>query len=189
MTIYNFYSPAGGQGCTIAAAVFAATNDRTTLLYDRAGDARAALGLSPSIEITDVNELFDVYDGNTEPLYAPYDDIVIDWGKQKEPNFSEGVNVLVVKPCYLALRRAVGLSTVCKPDTVLLYEDNDSRAIRPVDVEAAVGCKISYIMRHDPAIARTVDAGLLSARTPRPLAELNSSIKEAINASTQPSRR
>jgi hypothetical protein len=189
MTIYNFYSTAGGQGCTVAAAVFAATNDRKTLLYDRAGDSRAALGLSASIEITDVNELFDVYDGNIQPEFGLYEDVVIDWGKQKEPNFSEGVNVLVVKPCYLALRRSVATSTVCKPDTILLYQDHDSRAIRPVDVEAAVGCKIGYIMRHDEAIARTVDAGLLSARTPRQLSELNSSIKEAINASTQPSRR
>jgi hypothetical protein len=188
MTIYNFYSPAGGQGCTVAASVFAATNDRLTLLYDRAGDARAALGLTASHENTIVNELLHVYDGHIQPMYGLYDDIVIDWGKQTEPHFATGVNVMVVKPCYLALRRGVNMGAT-KPHTVLLYQDHDGRALREVDVEAALGCPISYVMRHDPQIARCVDAGLLSARHPRQLSELNSTIKEAANARTEPSRR
>jgi hypothetical protein len=188
MTIYNFYSPAGGQGCTVAAAVFASTNDALTLLYDRAGDSRAALGLSASDENTIVNEHLHVYDGDIQPDYGLYDDVVIDWGKQTAPHFATGVNVMVVKPCYLALRRAVHLGAA-KPHTILLHEDHPGRALRAVDVEATLGCTISYVMRHDPQIARTVDAGLLSARNPRQLSELNISIKEAANARTEPSRR
>jgi len=188
MTIYNFYSPAGGQGCTVAAAVFAATNDALTLLYDRAGDSRAALGLAASHENTIVNEHLHVYDGDIQPMYGLYDDVVIDWGKQTAPHFATGVNVMVVKPCYLALKRGVSLGAT-KPHTILFHQDFDGRALRAVDVEATLGCPIGYVMRHDPVIARAVDAGLLSSRPPRQLSELNISIKEAANARTESSRR
>jgi hypothetical protein len=184
VTIYHFYSAAGGQGCTVAACVFALGNDKKTLLYDRAGDARAALGLMAAPDrVTDINEMLDIYDGDIQPDYDGYDDVVIDWGKQATTEFGPGVMVLVTKPCYLALRRAVGL---CNQPTsnagkrVVMFQDNESRALRDRDVEATLGMPVAYIMRQDPAIARVVDAGLLSARMPTQLANLNACVKDSV---------
>lgn len=76
-------------------------------------------------------------------------------------------SLLVTRPCYLALRRAVAAPT--RPSGVILVTE-PGRALREVDVEAAVGAPIVASIASDPAVARAVDAGLLASRLPRGLA-------------------
>ena len=76
-------------------------------------------------------------------------------------------SLLVTRACYLALRRAA--AAPCRPDGVVLVTE-PGRALRAADVARAVGAPVVASVSHDPAIARAVDAGLLTARLPRLLA-------------------
>lgn len=75
------------------------------------------------------------------------------------------VSLLVIRPCYLALRRAVHAP---KPTGVVLIRE-EGRALGVADVEAALGVSVVAEVAFDPAIARAVDAGLLNSRLPRSL--------------------
>ena len=76
--------------------------------------------------------------------------------------------ILVTRASYLALRAA---RRGPDPDAVVLVAE-PGRALRPQDVGASVGVAVGPVIRWDPAIARAVDAGLLSARLPRALRPL-----------------
>ena len=73
---------------------------------------------------------------------------------------------LVVRPCYLALRRATRLP-ISVDSVVEVFEDG--RALRTLDVEAVIQMAVSARVRVDPAIARAVDSGTLVSRRPRGL--------------------
>lgn len=76
-------------------------------------------------------------------------------------------SVLVTRACYLAIRRLQGLD-LAPTEVVLVREPN--RALGPDDVALAAGVPVRASIPVDPAIARAVDAGLLTARLPRKLA-------------------
>lgn len=71
--------------------------------------------------------------------------------------------VLVTRPCYLALRRATGLTP--RPDAIVLV-DEPGRQLRRRDVEHVVGAPVVATVNYDPKLARAVDAGLLACRPP-----------------------
>jgi hypothetical protein len=72
-------------------------------------------------------------------------------------------NLLVTRPCYLALRAGVRLAV--RPTGVVLI-DEPGRALRADDVEAGLGAPVVATLLIDPAVARAVDAGLLAAHLP-----------------------
>jgi hypothetical protein len=74
--------------------------------------------------------------------------------------------LLVVRNCFLALRRAVQSSL--RPDGVVLVTE-PHRALDVRDVVAVLTGVAVTEVRIDPAVARAVDAGLLAARLPRGL--------------------
>jgi hypothetical protein len=75
-------------------------------------------------------------------------------------------SLLVLRPCYLALRRAV--ASPLRPTGVVLVRE-PRRALRRADVEAVLGAPVVAQVELDPDVARVVDAGLLGARLPRTL--------------------
>ena len=75
-------------------------------------------------------------------------------------------SLLVTRACYLALRRA-SAAPVRPSGVVLLTEPG--RALGRSDVEQVVGAPVRAEIAVDPAIARAVDAGVLSAGCPRGL--------------------
>ena len=77
-------------------------------------------------------------------------------------------SLLVIRPCYLALRRASLLTT--KPHGVIVITE-PGRALGVHDVESVVGAPVLAEIPFDPAIARAVDAGLLAGRVPTLLAK------------------
>ncbi|MGB7878726.1 MAG: hypothetical protein WBL31_08175 [Ilumatobacteraceae bacterium] len=96
-------------------------------------------------------------------------DVTIDGGTGTPPApLIEHVEhaVLVTRPCYLSLRRAVRATT--RPTSVILV-DEPGRALRRHEVEHALGAPVEAVVAIDPAIARAVDAGLLATRLPRSL--------------------
>ncbi len=74
--------------------------------------------------------------------------------------------LLVTRPCYLALRRAVAAGL--EPTGVVVVHE-PGRALRAEDVAATVRAPVVAEISLDPAVARSVDAGLLAARLPRTL--------------------
>ncbi len=76
------------------------------------------------------------------------------------------VSLLVLRPCYLALRRA--LAAPIRPSAVVLV-DEPGRALTRRDIEEVMGVPVRAEIAYDPAIARAVDAGLLAGRVPRTL--------------------
>ena len=96
-------------------------------------------------------------------------EVVIDAGTGTPPPvLVDGIDraVLVTRPCYLSLRRAVRQPT--RPTGVILV-DEPGRALRRHEVEHALGAPVDAVVAVDPAIGRAVDAGLLATRLPRSL--------------------
>lgn len=83
------------------------------------------------------------------------------------------VSLLVLRPCYLALRSA--MAAPVRPSAVVLVEE-DKRSLDAVDIEEVLGVPVRAVVPWDPAIARSVDAGLLGSRLPGMLA---SALREA----------
>jgi hypothetical protein len=80
---------------------------------------------------------------------------------------SATVSLLVLRPCYLALRRA--LAAPVRPSAVIVVEE-PRRSLDPTDIEDVLGVPVRAVVPWDASIARCVDAGLLAARLPGPLA-------------------
>lgn len=80
---------------------------------------------------------------------------------------SATTSLLVTRPCYLALRRA--LACPVRPDAIVLVTE-PGRAIGRADVVDVLGRPVVAEIEVDPAIARAVDAGLLASRLPADLA-------------------
>jgi hypothetical protein len=75
-------------------------------------------------------------------------------------------SLLVVRPCFLALRRAVVAPV--RPTGVVLIEE-DGRALTASDVEDVLGVPVQASISVTAQVARAVDAGLLASRLPRSL--------------------
>lgn len=76
------------------------------------------------------------------------------------------VSLLVIRPCYLAVRRALKAPVVAS-GIVLVGDPGRSLAVE--DVQTILRVPVRAKIDHDPQIARAVDAGLLTARLPRGL--------------------
>ena len=75
-------------------------------------------------------------------------------------------SLLVIRPCYLALRRATALPS--RPTGIVLVRE-PGRALGRREVEDVTGVRVLAEVDVEPSIARAVDAGLLASRLPRGL--------------------
>jgi hypothetical protein len=93
--------------------------------------------------------------------------VIIDAGTGQPPTAAHNLvdrSLLITRACYLALRRVV--ASPIRPTGIILVNE-PGRALRDVDVEAAVGAPLLATVSLDAQIARSVDAGLMAARLPR----------------------
>lgn len=175
-------SPKHGTGVTTTAAMTALTLATTgpTVLIDLADDQYAALGLSDpqghqAVAVTEHLRLIDA--SNVSPdeqarivtdTAESGDHMVIDAGDADHPIHDllpdNTRRIWVLRPCYLALRRAMACTR--RPDSIIVVRE-PQRALNTLDIEAAVGIPVATMIDLNPAIARMVDAGLLAARVPR----------------------
>lgn len=184
-----------------AIAVHSARSGTDTLLVDLAGDQPDLLGVAqPEFGVTDWLGGNDVpLDGlaaleldvaphlrllarGTAPSITRLDvlagvcaagrrTVVVDAGVASDAYWAGGQaeEVVVLRACYLAVRRAGTLASTAR---VVVIEE-PGRALRASDVENAVGVTVWRRLVLDPAVARSVDAGLLGARLPRSLRGLD----------------
>jgi hypothetical protein len=75
-------------------------------------------------------------------------------------------SLLVVRPCFLALRRA--MHAPIRPTGVVLVVE-EGRALTVSDVEEVLGARVQATVSVTAQVARAVDAGLLASRLPRTL--------------------
>ncbi len=102
--------------------------------------------------------------------------VIVDVGLRTHPDLAvhrhllglASRSLLVTRACYLALRSARRWD---RPDAVIVI-DEVGRPLGHRDISNAVDAPIESSIRWDPAVARSVDAGLLTARLPRALRPL-----------------
>ena len=102
-------------------------------------------------------------------ILAGWPGVVVDAGTGAPPlelHEAADLSLLVTRPCYLAMSRA--RRTAVRPTGVALIHE-PGRALAAADVERAIGAPVVVEMQLDPAVARAVDSGLLTARLPRSL--------------------
>jgi MinD-like ATPase involved in chromosome partitioning or flagellar assembly len=103
-----------------------------------------------------------------DTLHSPHVDTIVDAGSGagivREAIESAARSILVVRPCYLALRAASRLDL--RIDGVVLVSES-GRALGKRDVECVLGAPVVAEVPVAPHIARLIDAGLLSSRVPR----------------------
>lgn len=92
-------------------------------------------------------------------------------------------SILVTRPCYLALRRFVTVPLPTPTGVIVIRQPG--RVLSGDDVAAAVGARIVAEIDIDPAVARSVDAGLLATRVP---ASLDAGVAAALDAIGAPGR-
>lgn len=73
-------------------------------------------------------------------------------------------SLLVLRPCYLALRRAQ--RALVRPSRLVVVSE-PGRTLDAMDVESVLGVPVLAEIAFDPALARAVDAGLLASHLPR----------------------
>jgi len=78
-------------------------------------------------------------------------------------------SVVVVRGCYLALRRAVGHPALGRAHGVVLV-DEPGRSLGARDVEDVLGAPVLAVVEARAATARAVDAGVLASRMPESVA-------------------
>jgi hypothetical protein len=94
-------------------------------------------------------------------------DVTVDIGTRIPPEqlaTRSDRSLLVTRPCYLSLRRAV--RSAVRPTGVILV-DEPGRGLGQRDVEHALGVPVEAVVSLDPSVSRAVDAGLLASRLPR----------------------
>jgi MinD-like ATPase involved in chromosome partitioning or flagellar assembly len=77
-----------------------------------------------------------------------------------------GLSLLVLRPCYLALRRA--LAAPLEASAIVLV-DEPQRSLQKADVEDVLGVRVRAVVPWRGAVATAVDAGILARRLPPPL--------------------
>jgi len=111
--------------------------------------------------------------------------IVVDCGRADGgPGFAVAAratrSLLVLRPCYIALRRA--LAAPLRPSGIVLIREPE-RSLHRRDVTDALGVPIAAFVDWDPSVHRAVDAGLLASRLPRPFERaLRTAVVEAAAA-------
>jgi hypothetical protein len=101
--------------------------------------------------------------------------VIVDAGVIDDPGDARAValgradrSLLVLRPCYLALRRAVRVGI--RPHGIVLVAE-PGRALGVEDVETVLGAPVVAVVPVDPAVSRAVDAGLLVHRCPTALTQ------------------
>jgi hypothetical protein len=183
----------GGQGATTVAAslaVTAAANGRRVVLLDTGGDASYVLNRPRHTVLDRLDRVLDPAEPSPDGIdivelpadridAAEFDDlselraagvqIVVDAGadpqvvRRFDAVRPRPCRVLVVRPCYLAVRRA--LDVPYTPDHVVLVRER-LRSLTTADVETALALPVIAV-DHDPVVARAIDAGLLVSHAHR----------------------
>lgn len=154
----NLMQSKGGQGTSVTAcavAVAAAVDGRRVRLD---GDDRVTLAAILGTHGDGPVSAGLVLGGDDG---QPFDLVIYDGAGE------EGTNLLVIRPCYLALRRALSVAADASGAVVV---DEPGRALGPEEIREVLALPVVTTIPVRADIARAVDAGILAARLPGTLA-------------------
>lgn len=182
-THYQFISRKGGVGCSTVAALAAlgVCETRRTLIVDSSPnqDVDAVLGMQAVSSDEPLVVSSGLWFANAATLpgdWSDYDIVIEDVGTNPPSDGTDRL-IMVVRNCYLSLRRSIGYS---HPHLVVAVTE-PLRALRLADIETTMGAR-TIELPFDPAISRSVDAGLLVARPGRSAAQLGRHMIEMVPA-------
>ena len=201
-------SPKGGSGTTITSAalamMLAAQHRGGGYIVDLAGELAPALGIPdpPDTQPVDVNASLKLLSFAPRGLHTPvehnwkevanqllsYDaPVVIDVGTgELNESFERIANrtFLVLRPCYLALRKASNKMShgYLRSDGIIVLEES-GRALTPTAIATVLKTPIVSTIKVDPSVSRAADAGLLSSRIP---AALNEGLRALVEVLSTP---
>lgn len=161
-TIIAVSSTKGGTGTSTVAALIALSSGVKTMILDQSQsrDMDAILNINPgsgsTVQITD---LVDLCRGD-DPEMENYDLVVIDRGTNTTP-VGDARNIFVTRKCYLSLRKTIKLKH--EYEGIIVVDEAD-RALTVKDVSNVVNLPIVGTVAYNPALSRSVDAGLLVQR-------------------------
>jgi MinD superfamily P-loop ATPase len=98
------------------------------------------------------------------------EEIVIDGGTGEPPDELDRAvdqSLLVIRPCYLAMRRLVSMRS--RPTGVIVISE-PGRNLRSIDLAHSIGAPVVAQVPFDPAVFNAVNSGLLAGRLTRSLA-------------------
>jgi hypothetical protein len=170
----TFLGARGGQGTSTiaaAAALFAAAEQPTILVSDDPAAAAALIGIP--VPVGDDCVVLPSLTLTTHPEQHPDAQvIVVDAGTlatpapAAAPGAGETRRYVVLRgPCYVAL--ATILATAGPPPDGLVLVMEPGRALSERDVSDVLGIPVAATIAIDPAVARTIDAGILTSRLAR----------------------
>lgn len=168
----NLYSYAGGVGLTTTAAAMAVSASHWGPVH-LVGDHKQASELcivfaTPPMAADEprcqVGDRITIHNGPAEDTYDFGDGTYIHVRKWAQRGYT---NLLVTKLCYMAIRAAtLNEDTPNKPDGIIVVTE-PGRALSVRDAELAIGAPCVAEIPWDPAVHRSVDAGLVSVRLPK----------------------
>lgn len=173
-------SPKPGSGTSTTAALLALTaaaSDQPTVLMDLTGDQAPLFAITPTgrtsnvtnrLELVHAEALSTREQANVIAASKPAEyHVVIDAGRADHPiheHLPAGATITwVLRPCYLALRRAVAAPT--RPDRIVPLSEL-GRALSLADIEHVLGAPVVASIEVHPEIARAIDTGLLVSGPP-----------------------
>jgi MinD-like ATPase involved in chromosome partitioning or flagellar assembly len=113
-----------------------------------------------------------------------YDTVIMDLGTAPADTWNKHADetVIVTRPCYLAVRRAIHLPR--RPSHVILVNE-PGRALSAHDIEVVLGVPVTATIPVDIETARIIDAGLLTTRLPQHISRALRPIIASVNASLE----
>jgi hypothetical protein len=146
----------------------------TTALENLTVDAGRNLRVLPAGDFPDRAPTAQRWSELSAYLAIRHESVVVDLGTLSPASRSgrqillesASTSLLVVRPCYLAIRRAIDFPV--RPTGVVLLREPE-RTLTADDISAALGVDVVATVHVDPRIARSIDTGLLGTRMPRPL--------------------
>jgi CobQ/CobB/MinD/ParA nucleotide binding domain len=155
--------------------------------------------IDPNITLDDITvnigENLDIVTRGTGPIafttytyglltggLGDYDAIIIDARTcADEWNQHADRDVLVTRPCYLAVRRAIHLP---QRPTEVVFMTEPGRALSAHDIEVVLGVPIAATVPVDIDTARIIDAGILANRMPQQMARALAPLVEATSSAS-----
>lgn len=168
MTTINFVGAKGGVGTsTIAAATALLASERMTVdLQGDPGDLAAILGVTPSLNTAMVNQrlILNAWKTDSGAKQLTVRDLGTFQDLAAFQDLAEQGNTFIVMrgPDYLGLRRALeGMPKITTPNGVVLVAE-EKRSLGASDIKAVLDVPVVATVPIDPAVARSIDSGLLS---------------------------
>lgn len=154
----------GTSSFTVALALAAVNDGKRVCIIGDTADAAAIIGLAhkPADGMAlDVVPRLDLFDNMPPDRWM--EDHQYDLVLSADPDLPHDTRLLVIRGCYLALRRAVTSDIAADADAAVLFMEKE-RALGKPDVEDVLGIPVMVTVPVQPSVARAIDSGTLTVR-------------------------